>query len=227
VPKETRRALLGGATTFERILPGPDRMYPDTDSPPTRVTPERVAAIRARLAPPPWERERQYGSWGVPRETTHFLIRRGGATLVDEVVRRTGVDGRTAAIEIGQRGKALTRAGLPIERLTPEAWLGVFDLYGRGVIAREGIRAVVGALARDPGQTADAAATALGLRLDEPRSWQRTLDGLGLEDYRGPRDDRAPLLRFAVGKATRMLAGRASAKDVVAYLEARLSEMAA
>ena len=50
VPKETRQALVGGYTTFERILPGPDRMYPDTDSPPTRVTPERVAAARARLA---------------------------------------------------------------------------------------------------------------------------------------------------------------------------------
>lgn len=34
VPNETRQALVGGYTSFERILPGPDRMYPDTDSPP-------------------------------------------------------------------------------------------------------------------------------------------------------------------------------------------------
>ena len=50
VPKETRQALVGGYTTFERILPGPDRMYPDTDSPPTRVTAERVARLRAPAA---------------------------------------------------------------------------------------------------------------------------------------------------------------------------------
>ena len=55
VPKETRQALIGGYTTFERILPGPDRMYPDTDSPPTRVTEARVAAIRAGLKPAPWD----------------------------------------------------------------------------------------------------------------------------------------------------------------------------
>ena len=50
VPKETRQALVGGYTTFERILPGPDRMYPDTDSPPTRVTEERVAAHQGAAA---------------------------------------------------------------------------------------------------------------------------------------------------------------------------------
>ena len=60
VPKETRQALIGGYTTFERILPGPDRMYPDTDSPPTRVTEARVAAIRAGLKPAPWDRFGRY-----------------------------------------------------------------------------------------------------------------------------------------------------------------------
>nr|HPK72576.1 Glu-tRNA(Gln) amidotransferase subunit GatE [Vicinamibacterales bacterium] len=86
VPKETRQALPGGYTTFERILPGPDRMYPDTDSPPTRVTAERVAAIRAGLKPPPWTRLERYAGWRVPAETSEFLIRRGGADIVDAVV---------------------------------------------------------------------------------------------------------------------------------------------
>ncbi len=79
IPQETRQALTGGYTTFERILPGPDRMYPDTDSPPTRITPERVAEARSRLRPPPWQRIAKYGALRVPRETTEFLIRRGGA----------------------------------------------------------------------------------------------------------------------------------------------------
>ena len=67
VPQETRQALTGGYTTFERILPGPDRMYPDTDSPPTQITPERVAEARSRLRPPPWERIAKYGALRVPR----------------------------------------------------------------------------------------------------------------------------------------------------------------
>ena len=35
MPFETRQPFEDGHTDFERILPGPDRMYPDTDSPPT------------------------------------------------------------------------------------------------------------------------------------------------------------------------------------------------
>ena len=61
-------------------------MYPDTDSPPTRVTKERVAEARSRLRPPPWDRIARYMSWRVPEETAHYLIRRGGAEIVDAVV---------------------------------------------------------------------------------------------------------------------------------------------
>ena len=53
VPNETRQPFEDGSTDFERILPGPDRMYPDTDSPPTRVTRERVERLQGspRRAP--------------------------------------------------------------------------------------------------------------------------------------------------------------------------------
>jgi glutamyl-tRNA(Gln) amidotransferase subunit E len=88
IPNETRQPFPDGSTDFERILPGPDRMYPDTDSPPTRVTRERVERLRAVLAPRPWEREARYGAAGVSTSTTYFLIRRGGARLVDLVSER-------------------------------------------------------------------------------------------------------------------------------------------
>ena len=90
VPNETRQPFADGSTDFERILPGPDRMYPDTDSPPTRVTRERVEGLRAALAPRPWDRETRYSAAGVPLSTTYFLIRRGGAQLVDLVTDRCG-----------------------------------------------------------------------------------------------------------------------------------------
>jgi glutamyl-tRNA(Gln) amidotransferase subunit E len=56
IPNETRQAFADGHTDFERILPGPDRMYPDTDSPPIRVTRHRVERIEAGLPPRPWIR---------------------------------------------------------------------------------------------------------------------------------------------------------------------------
>jgi glutamyl-tRNA(Gln) amidotransferase subunit E len=226
VPKETRQALVGGYTTFERILPGPDRMYPDTDSPPTCVREDRVAAIKARLRPAPWTRFERYGSWRVPEETTRFLIRRGGAEILDEVVEKTGVDGLTAAIQIGQRARALKRAGIPVERLGTAEWVQVFDLYTSGRIPREAIPVVATRMAKD-GLSAAAAASAEGIALVGREVWQRDLGRLSMDGYRPrPADSADKRLRFLAGRAMAQLKGKAPAKDVAAYLVDTLEEIA-
>ena len=223
VPKETRQALTGGFTTFERILPGPDRMYPDTDSPPTRITAERVAEIRARLQPAPWERFRRYGSWRVPEETTAFLIRRGGAEIVDAVVEKTGVDGLVAAIEIGQRAKALRRAGVPVERLGAAERVSVFDLLAGGRIAREAIPVIATRMAKD-GLTAADAAAAEDIAIVERGRWLPELDHLSMDGYlREKGDSPDKQLRFLAGKAMAALKGRAPARDVAEALREKLT----
>jgi len=225
VPNETRQSLPGGITTFERILPGPDRMYPDTDSPPTRVTKERVAQIRAQLKPRPWERLERYGAWGVPEETTRFLIRRGGAEIVDAVVAATGVDGRLAAIQVGQRAKALKRAGIPVERLGAAEWTQLFELVMTGRVPRDVIPLVATRMAQDR-LSAEAAAAAAGVAPVAPEAWRREADRVTRERHaHAPDPDRARALRMLAGEAMARLRGRASAKDVVAYLAQQLEEV--
>ena len=225
VPKETRQALVGGFTTFERILPGPDRMYPDTDSPPTRVTEDRVAGLKARLRPTPWDRITRYLAWRVPEETCHHLIRRGGAEILDTVVERTGVDGLVASIEIGQRAKHLRRAGLPMERLGAEEWVQVFDLFTDGRIPREAIGPVAGRMAKD-GLSAVQAAAAEGIALLQREEWGGLVQQFSLAGYRERRSDGLETrVRFLAGRAMAELKGRAPAAEVAATLRARLAEV--
>jgi Glu-tRNA(Gln) amidotransferase subunit E-like FAD-binding protein len=224
IPKETRQALRGGFTTFERILPGPDRMYPDTDSPPTRVTEARVAALKARLRPTPWERIERYSKWRVPEETTNFLIRKGGAEVVDTVVARTGVHGLVAAIEIGQRARALHRAGIPVERLGTTEWVEIFDLFTDGLIPRECIPVVASRMAAD-GLSARNAAAAEKIEIVDRSTWTNELDRLTMDGYlREKGDTPDKKLRFLAGKAMKDLAGRAPAKDVAELLKERIEE---
>jgi glutamyl-tRNA(Gln) amidotransferase subunit E len=224
VPKETRQALRGGFTTFERILPGPDRMYPDTDSPPTRVTEERVASLKARLRPAPWKRLELYSSWRVPEETTSFLIRKGGAEIVDAVVEKTGVDGLVAAIEVGQRAKALHRAGIPVERLGAGEWIQVFDLFTDGRIPRECIPTIATRMATD-GLTAREAADAENVEVVDRKEWETEIDRLTMDGYlREKGDTPDKRFRFLTGKAMQALTGRAPARDVAALLRERIEE---
>ena len=148
---------------FERILPGPDRMYPDTDSPPTRVTRERVAAAARALPEPPWRREARYGAAGVPRHVAHYLIRRGGAALVDRVVREAGADLRGAAFFFGERVKGLRRAGVEVERIGAGRWVELFRAFAARPVRRDAWELLVRRLASRPDEPVAGLLGELGL----------------------------------------------------------------
>jgi glutamyl-tRNA(Gln) amidotransferase subunit E len=75
IPQETRQALEDGTNGFERILPGADRMYPDTDLPPIALADERVEKIRTSLKPRPWERRDALLTRGVGADLAERMSR--------------------------------------------------------------------------------------------------------------------------------------------------------
>jgi glutamyl-tRNA(Gln) amidotransferase subunit E len=216
VPNETRQPFADGHTDFERILPGPDRMYPDTDSPPTRVTRERVSRLRAALPEPPWEREARYAAVGVPFAVARYLVRRGAAALVDRVVADAGADLRHAAFFFGERLVGLRRAGVAVGRVDTPTWVALFRAFAARPVLREAWAALVRRLAAHPFEPIAGAISALGLD-DEPPEWRDGLAGAveaaESEAYDG---DPGRLLRHATGRAMDPLRGRVAAVEVVA-----------
>jgi len=175
VPNETRQPFPDGSTDFERILPGPDRMYPDTDSPPQRVTRERVEQLQLTLPEPPWEREERYSAVDVPRTTIHFLIRRGGARLVDLVVERSGADLRRTCFFFGEWLKGLRRAGVVVDGIGDELWCELFAAASERPILWEARKQIVVEMAADPQRTV-ASIVADGTLGVAPEGWSAQLD---------------------------------------------------
>ncbi len=64
VPNETRQVLDDMTTDFERILPGANRMYPDTDLPPIVLESERLKSLRESVSGP-WNEMRRYSDMGL------------------------------------------------------------------------------------------------------------------------------------------------------------------
>ncbi len=150
VPNETRQPFEDGSTDFERILPGPNRMYPDTDSPPIEVTRDRVERLNAGLPPPPWVREAEYSAVGVPRSTIHYLIRRGGAALVDRVVEEAGADLRQACFFFGEKLKGLNRKSSVPGNVSTEKWCEFFRLVATRPVMLDAWKRLVTRMADDP-----------------------------------------------------------------------------
>ena len=75
VPNETRKSLPDGITLFERVLPGADRMYPDTDSAPIPVHEEMIESARKDLPVDLSTRLQQLADWGIPADAYTYLLR--------------------------------------------------------------------------------------------------------------------------------------------------------
>ncbi len=92
VINETRQDMKDGTTDFERILPGPDRMYPDTDHPPVRIAPERIEENRRSLGEPLWEKQQRWKKIGLPDEQVAALSLSVYADIFDRIASIQGIN---------------------------------------------------------------------------------------------------------------------------------------
>ena len=139
IPSETRQALRDGTNGFERILPGADRMYPDTDLPPRRITEERLERIRVMLPSEYWSRESAYRALGVPEDLLRPLAISPHALLFEELTRTSGVSPVFASVVIVRMVKELRRAGHATGALTTDVFRSVLIAHASGRLAKEGV----------------------------------------------------------------------------------------
>ncbi len=219
VPHETRQPLPDGSTSFERILPGPERMYPDTDSPPNRLTRERVEGLRLPLPEPPWEREARYAAAGVGRDTSHFLIRRGAARLVDRVV-EDGTDVRRACLFFGEELKALRRKGTDVDSVTEQRWCQLFHRCRERPVLWEARRQLAEQLAVEDGSV-DEIVDGHGVA---PEGWRQAWTDAARQQ--GADGGMTPEQRYRhlMGQAMRQLRGRVPGAEVSTVIEAAIHE---
>jgi len=218
VPPETRQPFADGSTDFERILPGPDRMYPDTDSPPLALREERIEKLRRSLPDPPWRRQERYAALGVPLQTIHYLIRRNGARLVDLVIAEAEAPPRAACFFFGEKLKGLRRQGVDIDAVSDEQWI----LYFRQVVDRPVIlekwEETVRWMCGHPGQRPKDFIRSSGLGR-APADWKERVRKIRRERRPDHPGDAARLHRFWMGESMKELRGRVPGVEVRRFLE--------
>ncbi len=101
VPPETRKSLPNGTTLFERVLPGADRMYPDTDSAPIPLSDEYIEKIRQRLPGQVIERYHQLKNWNVPEDTFTYIFKRNLFPLIEKIYQDLQVEARFTGTFLG------------------------------------------------------------------------------------------------------------------------------
>ncbi|MGQ9560246.1 MAG: Glu-tRNA(Gln) amidotransferase subunit GatE [Candidatus Oleimicrobiaceae bacterium] len=170
VPNETRQALPGGATDFERILPGPDRMYPDTDHPPTKITAERLARLQALVPEQPWLRSARYQQWGLSATLAEQIIDGPHAELFEKAVQKSSLPPRTIAAVLVCLVPALARRGVPVAPILNNHFVELVRHAGAASLNAQQLGAALEQLAAFPGTSVQEV-----LAMVEPRRDRRLL----------------------------------------------------
>ncbi len=139
IPSETRQALRDGTNGFERILPGPDRMYPDTDLPPKRISEERLNRISANLPSKFWTNEIWYRELGIPPDVIKPLSISPYASLFKILVEDWEIDPTLASVALIQFAKRVKNSFPKMSPVSKQMMREIFSFYKDGMLSREGI----------------------------------------------------------------------------------------
>lgn len=151
VPNETRRSLRNGVTDFERILPGANRMYPDTDSPPTTITQARVNKIKEHLPEAPWARQERYIKSGMSQSVAYDLAVSDKGPLVEAIINDYKVNPTLAGAVLTQQLAGLKHKGVAVDKISDESFRELFELYAKSLFHKEAIPLILKQLPENPG----------------------------------------------------------------------------
>ncbi len=169
VPSETRQPIPGGRTDFERILPGPDRMYPDTDMPPKAIDDDRIARIASGLASKPWDREKTFVEQGLAAPAARALAVSTRGALAERVLSQLELDPQLVATTLLEELKHAARLTGRTDSISDDDLFELFSRLAHQRLFPEALRALLPLLAE----------TAAGGEGDG--ALDRTLKGLGMD----------------------------------------------
>ena len=115
VPNETRKSLEDGTTIFKRVLPGADRMYPDTDSPPIPLENDYIENLKKDLPTDVIDRYYQLKKWNVPEDTYTYIFKKNLFPLIERIVNELNTNPKFTGTFFGHKLKFIEGHYLPAE----------------------------------------------------------------------------------------------------------------
>jgi len=107
VPNETRKSFVDGTTIFERVLPGADRMYPDTDSAPIPLLAEHIEKLRKNIPDEVAERYAQLVQWNIPQDCYNYIFTHNYFPIIKQIVDELKLNPKFVGVFFGQKLKHL------------------------------------------------------------------------------------------------------------------------
>ncbi len=164
VPNETRKALASGDTIFERVLPGPDRMYPDTDSAPIAIREELIEERRQGLPIDVSHRMKQLTEWDIPVDTHNYILRNNLGAVIERIVNDLEIAPRFVGTLFGHTLKHVKRKFGPSDSFGDEQVYDVLAFLTKRNLHRELAGQMLAIVYQHPNMDMESVLTTVGYK---------------------------------------------------------------
>ncbi len=164
VPNETRKSLADGTTIFERVLPGPDRMYPDTDSAPIPITEEFINGCNKNQPREVQACLKQLRQWGVPEDTHHFILKKNLFKLLHRIVNDLQLSPKFVGIIIGHYLKYMQRRFSSASGLKVDTIFQLFAFVTKKKLEKDIIKVMLPIMCEHPEMDFQTVLTTIGFK---------------------------------------------------------------
>lgn len=220
VPSETRQVFPDGTNDFERILPGPNRMYPDTDSPPTPILEEPLEHIRKVLPERIWDCEKRLEKLGLPEPLVKSLSISQNLKVFNKIVEKLDVNPIRVAVTLEETLKWLRRKGKNVDLISDKNLYQLFEMLSENKFSKEAIPTILEFLADNPNKTAKKAIAELDIKPMSIEELQNVVDEV-LAEYSNPKKIGRPF-KIAMGEVMKFARNRIDGRLVKEVVKTKL-----
>ena len=220
VPSETRQVFPDGTNDFERILPGPDRMYPDTDSPPTQISEEHLDHIRTRLPERIWDREKRLEKLGLSKQLVKSLSISKNIKVFNKIVENLNVNPILIAVTLEEKMKWLRRKGKNVDLISDKNLYQLFEILNDNKYSKEAIPTILDFLTDNPDKDVMKAIEELGIKPMSIEELKNIVNEV-LTQYSNPKKNNIPFKKV-MGDIMKFARNRIDGKLVKEVVENKL-----
>ncbi len=164
VPNETRKSFENGTTIFERVLPGADRMYPDTDTAPIPLAAEYIENLRKNLPDEISDFHKMLNKWGAAEDTYAYILRKNLFPLIKRIVDDLGYNPKFIANFFGHTYKAVEGRSKKSPEFNKSIFFAMFAFLKQKNIHPELSKNMVAVIFEHPKMDFDSVLTTIGYK---------------------------------------------------------------
>jgi glutamyl-tRNA(Gln) amidotransferase subunit E len=228
VPRETRRPLEDGTTLFERVLPGADRMYPDTDSAPIPLEQSYIDMLSKRIPIDIADRYKQMKDWKIPSDTYTYLLKKNLIPVIEKLV-NLGIPGRFAGTFLGHQLKYIEGRVEKHNDFSYNRIVEMFEFIIKQKLQPSIAKLMLPVIYQHPNMDFDSVLTSLNFKRRTKDELLAPIDYL-LEKFREIRISKKEssdiALNWVMGQLNRQALGNVDLKDLMKSIDKRLAKQA-